>query len=207
VGGWLDQWDRPLLEHWDGASWSLTDPGIPEGGAAIQDVEVVDDHDIWAILWVFHGGAVPIHYDGTNWVDAPGPSLNRSLVAVDAAPGGQLWAVGAAFPGRYQEPLAERLCPSRLSASGATPDVVLIPLGIALAWTVPAGDTSSYRLTDGTGLGLFDSGPLEQTDTFTQRFAAAATYVVAESGTGTHQTCGCGRRPCPGRVPSPGPSR
>jgi hypothetical protein len=53
---------------------------------------------------------------------------------------------------------------------------------------VPAGNTGTYRLTDATGLGLFDSGPLVQTHTFTQAFVAAGTYVVAESSTGTEQT-------------------
>ena len=178
----------PLLEHWDGTTWSLTDIGIPDA-QAVNDLEVVNGHDIWALMGRLRRPVVPVHSDGTTWVEAPGPPAPKGLLLdVDAAPDGRLWAVGALLPAHGHEALAERLCPSRLSPSGARPAAVLIPHGAALAWTVPAGDTGTYRLTDGTGFGLFDSGPLVQTDTFTQAFVAAGAYVVAESSTGTHQT-------------------
>jgi hypothetical protein len=182
IGGYAQ-----LLEHWDGADWSLSDPGLSEDTSTIRDLEVANAHDVWGVMSVARGATVPIHYDGTSWVQAPDPlSPRRILYDLDAAPDGGLWAVGQALSTHAD--LAERLCPSRLSPSGAAPASVLVRHGSALAWTVPTGDTGTYRLTDGTGLGLFDSGPLVQTDTFTQTFEAAGTYVVAESSTGTHQT-------------------
>jgi len=183
IGGYL-----PLLEHWDGTAWTLTDTGLTDDPQAVNDLEVVNDHDIWALMGRLRAPSVQVHYDGTTWTEAPGPpSPKRLLLDVDAAPGGQLWTVGSVLGHRHAS-LAERLCPSRPSTTGFPPATVLIPHGAALAWTVPAGDTGTYRLTDGTGLGLFDSGPLAQTHTFTQAFVAAGTYVVAESTTGTEQT-------------------
>jgi hypothetical protein len=183
IGGYL-----PLLEHWDGAAWTLTDTGLTDVPLAVNDLEVVNDHDVWGLMGRLRAPTVQIHYDGTTWVEAPGPpSPKRLLLDVDAAPGGELWTVGAVL-GHLHTALAERLCPSRPSTSGFRPATVLIPHGSAFAWTVPAGDPGTYRLIDGTGLGLFDSGSLVQTDTFTQAFVAAGVYVVAESSTGTHQT-------------------
>ena len=183
IGGY-----QPLLEHWDGAAWTLANTGLSDDPQGVNDLEVVNDHDVWALMGRLRAPTVQIHYDGTTWAEAPGPpSPKRLLLDVDAAPGGELWTVGAVL-GKRHAALAERLCPSRPSSSGFLPGTVLIPHGGALAWTVPAGDPGTYRFTDETGLGLFDSGPLGQTDTFTQAFVAAGTYVVAESSTGTDQT-------------------
>jgi hypothetical protein len=183
---------RPLLEHWDGTRWSLTDTGLTDDtapSAGIHDVEVRNDHDVWALLGRPRSNAVTIHYDGTTWVEAPGPpAAGRYLMDVDAAPDGDPWAVGAVLAAHRHAAVAERLCPATLSPSGSAPATITISYGSALAWTVPPGDTGAYRLEDDTGLGLFDSGPLVRTDTFTQRFVAAGTYVVAETTTGTAQT-------------------
>ncbi len=193
---------RPLLEHWDGSSWSLADPGLSDDtapSADIYDVEVLNDHDVWGLLGRARTNAVTIHYDGTTWVKAPGPpSPTRLLMDVDATPGGDLWAVGRILA-THRHAVAERLCPARPTSSGFAPETITIRYGSALAWTVPADDLRNYRLVDGTGLGLFDSGPFVGTETFTQRFVAAGTYAVTESATGTAQTV----RVRPAAVPRP----
>jgi hypothetical protein len=107
---------------------------------------------------------------------------------LDATPDGDLWAVGRVLGEGRHASVAERLCPSRPSSDGFDPDVVTAPYGSGVAWSVPAGDEGSYRLVDGTGLELFDSGDLTATATFTQRFAAAGTYTVSESTSDTVQT-------------------
>lgn len=193
---------RSLLQHWDGTRWSLVDIGLPDSALStgIHDVEVVNDHDVWAVLGRLRTNAVTIHYDGSTWVEAPGPPARRRYLAdVDAAPEGDLWTVGAVLGRHRRVAVAERLCPARLSPTGLAPEAITIPYGSALAWTVPAGEPGTYRLVDDTGLALFDSGPLGQTETFTQRFVAAGTYVVAEAATDTAQTV----RVRPAAVPRP----
>ena len=180
---------RPLLEHWDGNAWSLVDPGLPAtGGGGVVDVLVTADDDVWAILGLSRGG-VPIHLEPSgDWALVPGgPAAGRYPLDLAATPGGELWAAGYTLGGGHHGPIAQRLCPSRPSSTGFEPATVTVPYGTAIAWTVPADDTWR-RLADATGLGLFDSGPLAPTDSFTYRFAAAGTFPVAETTSDTAQT-------------------
>jgi hypothetical protein len=97
---------RPLVEHWDGTTWTRTptpDPnrsGLPDG--VLLDVVAISPQDVWAV-GSRAGGATSKtlveHWDGTHWsvVHSPnqGPRGNQ-LYAVSTVPGhpGRLWAFG-----------------------------------------------------------------------------------------------------------------
>jgi hypothetical protein len=92
----------PLTEHWDGTAWRTVDaPGLGPF-SALGDLAVRSSSDVWAV-----GGSVDLNgvnttllerWDGAAWsivsTPNPGPAAN-SLLGIDAAPGGRLWAAGA----------------------------------------------------------------------------------------------------------------
>ena len=66
VGGQRDVGDsdeRPLVEHWDGTSWSIVDQPADKGRA--YSVGASGPDDVWVV------GDLPIseHWDGTTWTD------------------------------------------------------------------------------------------------------------------------------------------
>ena len=186
IGGY-----RLLAQHWDGTSWTIHDTGLDSAeapDAGFSDIEAVSDHDVWVLVARRFGRGEAAHFDGEHWSAAPGPpGAGRHPVDLSITPEGVLWAVDATQGRERNASLAERLCPSRPSSSGFDPDVVTTRFGGAVAWTVRPGDTRTRRLLDATRLGLFDSGELSATETFTHRFAVAGTYRVFEPHTGTTQ--------------------
>jgi len=96
----------PLIEHWDGTSWSVV-PNVPRQVAesnALDGVTAISPNDIWAVGH-FSGGSTSqnsqllMHWNGTSWSLAkpaqvtPGQSNNAS-VAVTANSSNDVWAVG-----------------------------------------------------------------------------------------------------------------
>jgi hypothetical protein len=97
-----DENGSTLIEHWDGARWSIVPSPAPEGLVRpyLTAVSVVSATDIWAV-----GGSrytelsVPLveHWNGRRWsiVDAPNPGGVASLYSVTAQSAKDVWAVGS----------------------------------------------------------------------------------------------------------------
>ena len=91
----------PLIEHWDGSTWSLvTSPDVtePNTGALLEAVAVVGPDDVWAVGSQGPGTLVE-HWDGSRWEVIPSPSRDddSELRSVTATSGDDVWAVGAHF--------------------------------------------------------------------------------------------------------------
>ncbi|HEU5368415.1 MAG TPA: hypothetical protein VFU69_08130 [Ktedonobacterales bacterium] len=90
----------PLIEHWDGTSWSVVpNPGLAAG---LFGVTALSATDAWAVGFnpsPVRSGDIIMHWDGTAWTnvaapeeDANGdPFLLRAVTAVSAT---DVWAVG-----------------------------------------------------------------------------------------------------------------
>ena len=129
------------------------------------------------------------HFDGTGSTETPAaPAAGRFPMDLDATPGGDLWVVGSLLGGGRHASLAERLCPSRPANTGFAPTRSTVPFGSALAWHVPAGDPHITGSSTRPAWACSTPGTLAETETFTQRFGAAATYPVDETTNGTSQT-------------------
>ncbi len=98
-----------LLEHWDGASWTII-PGAPTEPADVQlfAVAAIAPNDAWAFG---HGGSPntePLieHWNGSAWSVVPAPTIygKGELVAVTSISSNNIWAAGDA---NFQ-PLVER---------------------------------------------------------------------------------------------------
>lgn len=92
----------PLIEHWNGASWSIAP--VPRAAVGVlESVSATSASDVWAVGGGQQSGqsTVALHFDGTAWrlvtVPTP-PGTSGGLFAVKALSTTDAWAVGEAFP-------------------------------------------------------------------------------------------------------------
>lgn len=96
-GGTFNPW-RSLIEHWDGATWSVvSNPGVNE----LFGVTALAANNVWAVAVHTSPYASDIveHWDGTRWANVSAPSMNAnggtiSLRGIAAGSATDIWAVG-----------------------------------------------------------------------------------------------------------------
>jgi hypothetical protein len=122
-GGPLDQ---TLIEHWNGARWTVVPSPDPGGSSQDNDlwgVAAVATADVWAVGGVGafldpdSSSPLALHWDGASWTQAsiPAPTVGE-LLGVAAEPAGAgVSATGdtvkPAQPNEYVGTLAEHRCP------------------------------------------------------------------------------------------------
>jgi hypothetical protein len=91
---------RPLLEHWDGTSWSIP-ASLPNPGAdsILYGVAAYSANDVWAVGAINPFGTpqpLIIHWDGTSWTVATSlpPVSGGQLRGIAITPQHDIWAVG-----------------------------------------------------------------------------------------------------------------
>jgi hypothetical protein len=100
---------NPLIEHWNGSSWSIVPaPQPPDSIASLSGVSALSANDVWAVGMSVIGNAasktLTEHWDGSVWTVIPSPSIdnigpypaNNQLVDVVAIAPNDVWAVGTA---------------------------------------------------------------------------------------------------------------
>lgn len=103
---------QPLIEHWDGSSWSIVTCPNPDPANAVilHSVAAAAANDVWAVGEDdgTHVSAAVEHWDGTGWsiVSMPAPPnvTDVSPTAVAVVSSTDVWTVGGAGTGA---PLAE----------------------------------------------------------------------------------------------------
>src|SRR6266702_1089538 len=98
---------QPLIEHWNGSSWSVVkSPLLPSGQNSLSffnSVVVVSPRDIWAVGYffleppAFKFQTLIEHWNGSSWsiVKSPNPwSRSNELNKVVALSANDIWAVG-----------------------------------------------------------------------------------------------------------------
>jgi hypothetical protein len=93
--------NRPLILHWDGASWRRVPTHLPRGLGSLRSVALTDSGRAWAVGCTgckSAGPGAPLieSWNGTSWqkVTAPGQASLAGLWAVTATSAGNAWAVG-----------------------------------------------------------------------------------------------------------------
>ena len=92
---------QTLTEHWNGISWSIIPSPSPGtyNGNVLNAVAAVSANDVWAVGWYQsgstgqEGGALTMHWNGTQWTVVPNPS-RATLHGVTALASNNVWAVG-----------------------------------------------------------------------------------------------------------------
>jgi len=72
--------------------------------------------------------------------------------------------------------------------SGFVPQTTTIGLNGVTTFTVDAADSQSHTVTDGSGMGLFDSGQLSPGSSYNLNLVAAGSYPIVDSTTGNTAT-------------------
>jgi hypothetical protein len=94
--------NQTLIEHWDGARWSVVpSPNQGDHSNFLYGVAAVSSTDAWAVGYTSDGAnskALIEHWDGAEWtiVPAPDPGTGQALSAVTAISATDVWAVGTA---------------------------------------------------------------------------------------------------------------
>jgi hypothetical protein len=91
---------QPLIEHWNGTSWSVvSSPSLKQGGL-LNAVTAISTNNVWAVGFFdnFSSDLVE-HWDGTSWSIVSSPAFNDGgaldiLYGVSADASNDIWAVG-----------------------------------------------------------------------------------------------------------------
>jgi len=104
VGYYTDSmgYQKALIEHWDGSSWSVVANPSPDSNYyALRGISAVSANDIWAVgdFQKIHGRDNNLieHWNGTQWeiVLSPRPgNYFNSLASVSALSANDVWTVG-----------------------------------------------------------------------------------------------------------------
>jgi Tol biopolymer transport system component len=90
---------QPLIEHWDGTSWSVVPNPQVGTQASLLGVAAIASDDAWAIGRYSDGSAshtVFEHWDGSSWSVVLGPDPGWPYFArVTAVSSGDVWAAGS----------------------------------------------------------------------------------------------------------------
>lgn len=101
--------DQALIEHWDGASWTVAQvpPQLPNVDVDLSSVRAVSPTNIWAVGRTSgtSGQTLILHGDGTSWTQVPSPSPgdNSALSGLRVISARDIWAVGNFTTGKDVE--------------------------------------------------------------------------------------------------------
>ena len=167
--GMLSGGTTQLIEHWDGAKWSVAAAPSVSGSGWLNAVTAISANDVWAVG--FSAGSDLIeHFNGTSWSVVPGPGLScTDLFGVSGTASNDVWAVGVigrggnvhvlhwngtawsvvAAPSAYGDTLQSvtALVPNNVWAVGSTGSSTLIEHWDGTQWSiVPSPNVNGGRL-------------------------------------------------------------
>ena len=84
----------PLIEHWDGAAWTVWPA---PGTGSLQGIFALGPNDIWAVGGQNLPSPLVMHWDGAAWSIVSGPPQGQSsvLLSVSGTSPTDIWAVGS----------------------------------------------------------------------------------------------------------------
>jgi len=96
----------PLIEHWNGTSWSLVSGPAPKvaGGdswASLGDVAAIASSNVWAVGYRGSSGEEPLieHWNGGSWAEIAAPNPGDAyLTSISATGPNDIWVVGGSDP-------------------------------------------------------------------------------------------------------------
>lgn len=90
---------RPLIEHWDGKTWTVTPPvDIPLAEADLYAVVGTGQDDVWAAGAVgYYNEPVLFHWNGDNWSRWRRIAGGGNITSLAAISPSDIWGVGMGF--------------------------------------------------------------------------------------------------------------
>src|SRR5215472_17350293 len=92
---------RPLIEHWDGTSWS--EAAAQPGGGQLYGIAARSSSDVWAVGQTNTEQTLVKHWNGLRWstVSSPNADPYNTLFGVCIISHNDAWAVGFSVPYNY----------------------------------------------------------------------------------------------------------
>ena len=92
----------PLIEHWNGARWSVVPPPAT-ARSGLQSISATSATDVWAVGAGLggSGATLVLHFNGSTWTATNVPTLPNTygaLFGVEAVSSNDVWTVGEAYP-------------------------------------------------------------------------------------------------------------
>jgi hypothetical protein len=185
--------------EWNGSAWNVVPSPNPSSTDSLDAVSATPGGGVWAVGGEVDFGTgigetqpMAMHWDGTAWTAIPATGTEPDVggntgtfFGVVAITDTRVVAVGL---GSNEASLVADLCPFTVENHGFGPlsGAVSGP-GAAAYWVIPAADTASHDLADGTGFHLFDSGAKAPGSSFGFAFPASGTYTVTDKSNGARE--------------------
>jgi hypothetical protein len=173
---------QTLVEHWDGAVWSMISSPNPGAGTSntLNGVSALASNDVWAVgnyvSGSIGGQTLVEHWNGTAWSVVPSPNVGAStneLSALSALTINDIWAVGYYENGTARQALVEHW-------NGTVWAVVASPNpGAGGSWLF---GVSALTNNDAWAVGYQYDGSNDQT--LLEHWNGNAWYVVTSSNLG-----------------------
>jgi hypothetical protein len=92
--------NRPVVERWNGTSWTVSPSPLPAGGGELRDVDATSAGQAWAVGFSNSSNGfntLTERWNGSSWRIVPSPNVGAQnfLVGLKALPSGDAWAVGS----------------------------------------------------------------------------------------------------------------
>jgi len=87
---------HPLVEHWNGTTWSVVpSPDGPGGDGVLTAISAASANDVWAVGTTSSVATLVEHWDGTDWKFVSGnETLKTLLYGVTALSANDVWITG-----------------------------------------------------------------------------------------------------------------
>jgi hypothetical protein len=87
---------RPLIERWNGTSWSIVPSPMPSGDSELRSVDGNSASNVWAVGFTNATSSALIQrWTGSSWTTVPGPSGSSILLGVKTLSANDAWVVGS----------------------------------------------------------------------------------------------------------------
>jgi hypothetical protein len=196
IDAWAVGWESGprrlvgLAEHWDGSTWQVVStPSPPTRTNLLTNVAGSSGTNVWAVGEYYKSGWKELaeSWNGHGWTLVSRPNVSRSneTNAIAVLPDGTAWAGGEyADRGQPFQGVTNRLCPDIVTDSGFSVTSVSPALGESVAWLTDAASLGTHTISDGSGMGLFDSGELGANTSFSVTLPGSGTYPFTDQDTG-----------------------
>ena len=136
----------PLIEHWNGKTWTVRKYQVPAQGGQFSSVAAASPDNAWVVGYTGPGNGIAgqqtliEHWNGTTWKRVPSPDLPGSggdlLSGVTVVSAGNAWAAGHGFAGGVSQTLTLHWNGVRWTlVPSPSPAVSPQLLGVAFSWT------------------------------------------------------------------------
>jgi hypothetical protein len=88
---------RPLIQRWNGTSWSIVSSPRPAVDSELRDVDASSASNAWAVGFTSGGSTAALlqRWNGASWTTVPGPSGSGILLGVKTLSTSDAWVVGS----------------------------------------------------------------------------------------------------------------